>query len=46
VSAEDVALPAVAQRHDEQLGALQDALDLERQELVATRAQRLGAPLR
>lgn len=33
--------PAVAQCDDEQLGAVQDALDLECQELVAARAERL-----
>ena len=36
------ALPAVAQRHHEQFGAFEDALDLEREELVAARPQRLG----
>ena len=36
------ALPAVAQCDDEQLGALQDALDLQREELVAARPQRFG----
>ena len=38
--AEHVGAPAVAQCDDEQLGAVQDALDLERQELVTARAQR------
>ena len=36
------ACSAVAQCDDEQLGAVQDALDLEREELVAARAQRFG----
>ena len=38
-------LPAVAQRHHEQFGALEDALDLERKELVGARSQRLGGAL-
>ncbi len=35
-------LPIVAQRDDQQLGALQDALDLQLQELVTAGAQRFG----
>ena len=40
-SAENVAVPVVAQRHHEQFGTLEDALDLECEELVGARPQRL-----
>ena len=38
-ASEDVVVAAVAQRHDEQLGAVQHALDLQAEELVAPRSQ-------
>ena len=40
-AAEHVAVTALAECHDEQFGALEDALDLEGKELVAARAQRV-----